>query len=56
MKAHVNGITPLSDKQLQSINGGWWQIVVGVVIGAAVQIMGDWENFKAGLNGGPPVN
>jgi F0F1-type ATP synthase assembly protein I len=25
-------------------------IVAGVVIGAAIEIISDWDNFKAGLN------
>jgi hypothetical protein len=33
---------------------GWDDLVIGVLVGAAVQVMSDWENFEAGLNGHPP--
>lgn len=44
-------------KKLQKVEGGFGidDLVIGVLIGAAVQIMADWENFEAGLSGNAVV-
>ncbi len=52
----------LSNKEILEINGGGVGILdcgviaAGIVVAAGVAVMRDWENFKAGLAGGPPAN
>lgn len=49
----------LEKNQLERINGGifgWDDVLVGLAITAGAQIIADWDNFKAGLAGKPPVN
>jgi hypothetical protein len=51
-------LVELNAQEVQETEGGlfgWDDLVIGVLVGAAVQIMNDWENFEAGLNGRPPV-
>jgi lactobin A/cerein 7B family class IIb bacteriocin len=50
------GVQELDAREMKEISGGWFRIIVGVVIAAVNEIVGDWENFKAGLNGEQPVN
>ncbi|MDP2137506.1 MAG: hypothetical protein Q8J74_06590 [Candidatus Didemnitutus sp.] len=48
----MNAIT---DTELQDIEGGLsflLTITAGIVIGAAVQIMSDWDDFKKGFSDG----
>ena len=50
-------LVELNAQEAVLIDGGLFGIddlVIGVLVGAAVQIMADWENFEAGLNGNPP--
>ncbi len=51
---------PLTEQELQTTAGGIAPLLIAVVAGATVaasaQIFRDWENFKAGLAGRPPVN
>ncbi|WP_298140233.1 hypothetical protein [Flavobacterium sp.] len=50
-------LVELNAQEVKETEGGLFgldDLVVGVLVGAAVQIMGDWENFEAGLNGYPP--
>lgn len=45
----------LNDKELSEIDGGLGlaaTIVAGVVIGAAVNVMNNWDDFKAGIKEG----
>lgn len=44
----------LTPEEQQEINGGVFgldDLLIGVAVGAAVQIMSDWDNFKRGLSG-----
>jgi lactobin A/cerein 7B family class IIb bacteriocin len=44
------GVQEMNATELSGTDGGFWPaIVVGLVIGAAIEIMGDWEHFKQGL-------
>ena len=48
------GVSKMETQEMKETNGGLGllaTIVAGVVIGAAVEIIRDWDNFKAGLNG-----
>jgi hypothetical protein len=52
------GVVELDERILKNTDGGWaWlvAIAVGIGIGAGVQIMSDWDNFKAGLSGEPEI-
>ena len=45
----------INNRELSKIEGGLGlvgTIVAGVVIGAAVNVMNNWEDFKAGVNEG----
>ncbi|KPL11915.1 MAG: hypothetical protein AMS26_19215 [Bacteroides sp. SM23_62] len=52
--------SPLCDEEIQTTRGGIAPLLLAIVAGATVaasaQIFRDWENFKAGLAGRPPVN
>jgi len=52
--------TYLDDQEIQSTSGGIAPLLLAIVAGATVaasgQIFRDWDNFKAGLAGRPPVN
>ena len=52
--------TLLCDEEIHTTRGGVAPLLLAIVAGAAVagsaQIFRDWENFKAGLAGRPPVN
>ncbi|MFT4737124.1 MAG: hypothetical protein ACJAZM_003025 [Cyclobacteriaceae bacterium] len=55
----INSMEKLEKNQLERINGGifgWDDVLVGLAITAGAQIIADWDNFKAGLAGKPPVN
>jgi len=45
-------------KEIIEINGRDFGLTVlaGLVIAAGVEIVNDWENFKAGLSGRTPVS
>jgi hypothetical protein len=46
----------LEDQEAQNIRGGLGvleTILVGVVVGAALNIFNNWDSFKAGLMGYP---
>ena len=48
----------LSLEDLQETTGGlgfWATIGVGLIIGAGIAIIDDWDNFKAGLRGQPEI-
>jgi hypothetical protein len=51
--------TPLGDQEIQTTRGGIAPLLLAIVAGATVagsaQIFRDWENFKAGLAGRPPI-
>ena len=52
--------SPLNDREILTTKGGIAPLLLAIVAGASVaasaQIFRDWENFKAGLAGRPPVN
>lgn len=46
----------LEKKELMAVEGGisFWQTVgAGILIGAALAIINDWDNFERGFNGEP---
>ncbi len=51
----VSDLEELSQPELQKIEGGWLIVVAGVTTAIVGAIVNDWENFKAGLAGKPPV-
>ena len=55
----TDSFSPLSDQEIQTTRGGIAPLLIAIVAGASVaafsQIFRDWENFKAGLAGRPPV-
>lgn len=48
-------ITPLTESDLQQIEGGWIRVAIGLAIAAGAEIIGDWDNFKRGLAGKPEM-
>ena len=52
------GVLEMDAKEINEINGGDFGLTVlaGLVIAAGVEIVDDWENFKAGLSGSAPVS
>jgi len=55
---NFENLSEISIEEQRGINGGFFgldDLVIGLVIGAAVEIISDWDNFKAGLSGRPPV-
>ncbi|MBX2897310.1 MAG: hypothetical protein KF763_17835 [Cyclobacteriaceae bacterium] len=51
-------LNELDSDECREINGGLFgidDIIIGIVVGAAIEVMSDWDNFKAGLSGHPPV-
>lgn len=53
MKTKSNELQELTNSELREINGGWFWVVLGGA--AVVEVLSDWDNFKAGLMGEPPV-
>lgn len=50
----TSNLRDLTPEEQQEINGGVFgldDLLIGVAVGAAVQIMSDWDNFKRGLSG-----
>lgn len=46
----------LDQKELIGISGGViWFIIGGIIVAMAREVMSDWDNFKAGLTGGPEI-
>ena len=47
------GVLQLNTKEMEEIEGGDFgvvsTVVAGIIIGAAVEIMGDWDHFKKGF-------
>lgn len=43
---------PMDREEMHETQGGIWAaILAGLLIAGGVQILGDWDNFKAGLAG-----
>jgi hypothetical protein len=58
MKTSKMDVQELNIEETRKINGGFFgldDLVIGIVVGAAIAVMNDWENFKAGLSGKLPV-
>ena len=54
-KTNIDKMNEINNRELSKIEGGLGlvgTIVAGVVIGAAVNVMNNWEDFKAGVNEG----
>jgi hypothetical protein len=52
------GVSNISPSDSVNLNGGIFGIddlVIGILVGAAVQIMADWDNFERGLAGAPSI-
>lgn len=49
----MENLVELKREELSEIDGGFWQLIA---VAIAVEIMGDWDNFKAGLAGDPPLS
>ncbi|WP_215225414.1 class IIb bacteriocin, lactobin A/cerein 7B family [Echinicola shivajiensis] len=50
----MENMRELKQSELKSINGGFGflvKVAAGIIIGGAVAIINDWDNFKAGLKG-----
>ncbi|TYZ11009.1 class IIb bacteriocin, lactobin A/cerein 7B family [Hymenobacter lutimineralis] len=51
-------VVEINTTELTGINGGFWPVVIrivgGVAAAAGVQILADWDDFKAGLSGSCP--
>jgi len=46
----------LSLEETQEVNGGIrWELDGALIVAAAVEIIGDWDNFKRGIQGLLPV-
>jgi len=56
---HIHGLQKLGHKELMDTSGGhplvlpWFLAAVGTA--AINEIIGDWDNFKAGLMGLPEI-
>ena len=47
---------PLDREEMHSTQGGiFGAIAIGLAIAAGAEIIGDWDNFKAGLMGLPEI-
>ena len=52
------GVSEISQRELVETNGGLAflaTIAAGILVGAAVAIINDWDNFIAGLTGKPEI-
>ena len=52
------GVQEMNAMEITETEGGFFgfdDIIVGVVVGGAIAVISDWENFKAGLSGKAPV-
>jgi len=48
------GVSEMETREMKAANGGlaWYAAIgVGIAIAAVTEIIRDWDNFKAGLNG-----
>ena len=49
-------VKELDKIELKKVYGGWVRIVLGALAAIAKEVIGDWDNFKAGMNGDAPIN
>jgi|GEM_PF-863757 len=50
----MENMRELSNYELESINGGLGflaTVAAGIIVGSAIAVINDWDNFKAGLKG-----
>lgn len=45
-------VKELDSREINMINGGVWGFIAGAVFTVIIE---DWDNFKAGLAGDPPI-
>ena len=52
------GVQEMSAKEVNETTGGDFGLTLlgCLIVAVAVEVMGDWENFKAGLSGSAPVS
>lgn len=53
-----SNVRSLTKEELREVNGGVFgldDLLIGVAVGACIQIMSDWDNFKRGLSGRPEI-
>ena len=54
----MENLVELSKQELLELDGGVFgldDLLIGLAIAAGAQIMGDWDNFVAGLSGEPEI-
>ena len=54
----MENLIEISKEEQREINGGFFgvdDLIIGLTLGVAMEIISDWDNFKAGLSGRPPV-
>ena len=52
-------VQEMNNQELITTDGGFFgldDLVIGLTVAAFTVVVSDWENFKAGFNGAPPVN
>lgn len=50
----IYGVQEMNTQEMKKTDGGnpfWVLVGAGILIGAAIEIMGDWDNLIAGLTG-----
>ena len=55
LQFNATGLEEMTFAEMQEADGGTpihAVIAAGIIIGAAIEIIQDWDNFKAGLCGG----
>jgi hypothetical protein len=58
MKSKNDCLRELTIDEQKEINGGVFGIddlIIGIAVGAALEIISDWDNFKRGLAGQPEI-
>lgn len=45
------GVSQMETREMKTVEGGH-PILIGVAIGAAIEIISNWDNFKNGLKAG----
>lgn len=47
------GVQEMNKQELTDVDGGFWiEVLIGASIGLAVEIINDWDHFKAGVAAG----
>ena len=56
LEVHSYGVAQMTTREMRTTNGGVLgldDILVGIVVGACIQIISDWRSFEDGLMGRP---